>query len=99
MAAHHIIGYYKLNVDTDGAEIQHIYLLKTYQQKQIGKHLLQHAITMAKSYQLKYLSLAVWDKNHRVINFYKTNGLLQFNTHHFDVAGQLQTDLLMRIDF
>jgi len=101
-----IVGYYKLNFSssqsifqgTKAAEVQNIYVLANYQGKQIGKLLLEHAIAVAKTCEVNYLWLAVWENNHKAIKFYEGNGMFKFDKYNYYISGELQKDLLMRIE-
>jgi ribosomal protein S18 acetylase RimI-like enzyme len=55
------------------------------------------AIAMARQKHLKFLWLGVWEENHRALNFYKKNGLVEFDKHNFILGNDVQTDVLMKM--
>jgi ribosomal protein S18 acetylase RimI-like enzyme len=99
------IGYLKLNYvdaqadthDFIGLEIQRIYVLKKFQGKGAGKMLYNKAIELAKSAQLAYLWLGVWEKNMKAIRFYEQLGFEIFAEHEFKFGSEIQTDKLMKV--
>jgi len=101
------IGYLKINFgnaqtelqDNNGLEIERIYVKKEAQGKRIGQLLFDQAITIANNKNLDYLWLGVWEKNPGAIKFYERNGLVQFATHPFRLGDDLQTDIMMKLDF
>ncbi len=100
------VGYLKINFsgaqtdikDENGLEIERIYVLKDYQNRKIGQLLFDKAMQIAKDHSMQYLWLGVWEKNLKAINFYKRNGLLEFDTHVFKLGNDEQTDILMKIE-
>ena len=99
-----IVGYIKINVgsaqtdlkEDSGLELERIYVLHQYQGQQIGQQLLVQVIDMAKQQQKDYVWLGVWDRNHRAIKFYESNGFQIFSSHPFLMGAEMQTDYLMR---
>ena len=100
------VGYLKINFsgaqtdikDGNGLEIERIYVLKDYQNRKIGQLLFDKALQIAKDHNMHYLWLGVWEKNLKAINFYKRNGLVEFDTHVFKLGNDEQTDILMKIE-
>jgi ribosomal protein S18 acetylase RimI-like enzyme len=100
-----IIGYLKLNtgnsqtelMDYNGIEIERIYVLKSFQGKNIGQLLLQKAIERAHQRKAAYLWLGVWEKNQRAINFYKKSGFIEFDKHIFILGEDEQIDIMMKL--
>ncbi len=98
------IGYLNLNVwaaqaevlEVCGLEMQRIYVRKAFLGKEIGKLLLEHALTLARSMDLSYVWLAVWEKNPRAIRFYEKNGFAAFGSCLFLLGADKQTDILMK---
>ena len=105
-AYHHeqMCGYIKLNYktaqtefkDPDAIEVERIYIIETYQNKQIGKKLLNFAIEQGVIQGLKYVWLGVWENNVSAIRFYELNGFKIFSSHKFMLGSDKQTDLLMK---
>ncbi len=97
-------GYIKLNFgtaqaefqDTDAIEIARIYVVASYQGKQLGERLIDHAVSIAKSRRLRYMWLGVWETNTNAIRFYERNGFKFFSKHYFMLGNDKQTDILMR---
>ncbi len=102
-----VIGYLKINFgaaqtemkDKNSLEIERIYVRKDYLGRSVGQLLYNKALDIAREKKNKLLWLGVWEKNTRAINFYKKNGLVEFDTHIFKLGNDLQTDVLMRIEF
>ena len=98
------IGYLKMNVgaaqteqvDFDGVEIQRIYVRQAFLGKEVGKILLDHALSVARSMGALYVWLAVWEKNPRAIRFYEKNGFEAFGSHLFRLGEEDQTDIMMK---
>ena len=99
-----VAGYIKLNRnaaqtefgDTNAMEVERIYVLSTYQGKQIGHRLLQFAMEAAVTAKLSYIWLGVWEHNAGAIRFYEGNGFRRFSSHTFMLGGDRQTDILMK---
>ncbi|MEY2648695.1 MAG: hypothetical protein RL282_1408 [Bacteroidota bacterium] len=100
-----VIGYLKLNVgaaqnewkENTGLEIERIYVLKEYHGLTIGQLLLEKAIAIAKSMEMQYVWLGVWEKNERAIAFYTKNGFKVVGHHLFKLGDDIQTDYLMKL--
>jgi len=100
-----IIAYLKLNFSIipenngfeEALEIQRIYIDKAYKGKGIGKRLIEKAVEIAKSKDLKYIWLGVWEKNSDAIKFYEKLGFNKYGTHIFKVGEDAQTDNLMKL--
>ena len=99
-----VIGYLKLNVgaaqneckENTGLEIERIYVLKEYHGLTIGQLLFEKAISIAKSTEMQYVWLGVWEKNERAIAFYTKNGFKVVDQHLFKLGDDVQTDYLMK---
>jgi ribosomal protein S18 acetylase RimI-like enzyme len=100
-----VIGYLKLNVgaaqnewkENNGLEIERIYVLKEYHGLTIGQLLLEKAIAIAKSMEMQYVWLGVWEKNERAIAFYTKNGFKVVDQHLFKLGDDVQNDYLMKL--
>lgn len=100
-----IAGYLKLNfgdsqtepMGEKSMEIERIYVLKAYLGRGLGQFMFDQAIEIGCQKQLNVLWLGVWEENHRALNFYKKNGLIEFDKHKFLLGDDLQTDVLMKI--
>jgi ribosomal protein S18 acetylase RimI-like enzyme len=99
-----VVGYLKLNVgvaqnewkEDTGMEIERIYVLKEYQGHKIGQILFEKAISMARSMEMQYVWLGVWEKNERAIAFYTKNGFKVVGQHLFKLGDDVQMDYLMK---
>ncbi len=97
-------GYMKINTgnaqtdlkESDGVEIERIYVKKEMQGKNSGQLLFDVALKIAAEYSATYLWLGVWEKNLRAIKFYERNGMQIFSSHPFKLGDDDQTDLLMK---
>jgi hypothetical protein len=101
---HHPIGYLKINVehaqtefkDDNALEIERIYVLAANQGKHIGTQLLNFALDTAKTRQVDYAWLGVWEQNQKAIDFYSRKGFVKTGSHDFLMGDERQTDILMR---
>ncbi len=99
------IGYLKLNYsssqteikDENALEIERIYVLKAYHNKNIGQLLLQKSLEIAHQKNVNYVWLGVWEENPRAIQFYKKNGFVEFDKHVFRLGNDEQTDIMMKL--
>lgn len=100
-----VIGYLKLNVgaaqnewkEETGIEIERIYVLKKYHGHRIGQLLFEKAISIARSMEMQYVWLGVWEKNERAIAFYTKNGFKVVDEHLFKLGDDVQNDYLMKL--
>ena len=100
-----IAGYLKLNfgesqtepMGENSMEIERIYVLKAYLGRGLGQFIFDQAIEIARKKHLTVLWLGVWEENHRALNFYKKNGLVEFDKHNFILGNDVQTDVLMKM--
>ncbi|MBC8112299.1 MAG: GNAT family N-acetyltransferase [Verrucomicrobia bacterium] len=100
-----VIGYLKINFadaqtelkDENALEIERIYIKKAHLGKQVGKLLLDEAMTVARQHSLQYVWLGVWENNERAIKFYEKQGFEKFGTHIFVLGKDEQTDNLMKL--
>jgi len=92
-----ILGYLKLNSSDQGLEIERIYVRQSAQGKRIGKALFNFALQTARSRQMEWLWLGVWQENFKAIEFYERQGLEVFDTRTFQLGSDPQDDYLMRM--
>lgn len=100
-----IIGYLKLNFgqsqtelkDDKTVEIERIYVLKSFQGKNVGQILYERALQIARQQSADYVWLGVWEENSRAISFYKKNGFVEFDKHIFKLGDDQQTDIMMML--
>jgi diamine N-acetyltransferase len=101
-----IAAYLKINFgkaqtelqESDGMEVQRIYMPVEFYGKNIGKVLLDKAMERAKEENMRYVWLGVWEKNLRAQRFYEKNGFKKFSAHTFIMGDDPQTDFLLKID-
>ena len=99
-----VVGYLKINTgevqtelrDSQGLEIERIYVLRAHQGKQIGQHLLDFTLQFARKWKAEYVWLGVWEKNVGAIRFYQKNGFIAFGEHSFFLGSDKQTDIMMK---
>lgn len=98
------VGYLKVNKgksqtelkESNGMEVERIYVLKEFHGKEVGQLLFDKAIQIANDGDINYVWLGVWEKNLRAIRFYEKNEFVLFGTHGFKVGNDEQTDVLMK---
>lgn len=101
-----LAGYLKLNKgqaqtelkDSAALEIERIYVLKQFQGAKIGQALYAKAIEFAKTVNVKYIWLGVWEENVKAIGFYTKNGFVEFDKHLFKLGTDEQTDIMMKLE-
>ncbi|MCF8225782.1 MAG: GNAT family N-acetyltransferase [Bacteroidales bacterium] len=101
-----LAGYLKVNTaeaqtelkETDGLEVERIYVLKKYHGTGVGSELMEHAKKYAKKLGKKYIWLGVHEENHRALKFYRKYGFEEFSDHVFMMGKQPQRDILMRME-
>ena len=99
-----IAGYVKIRTGHDpeglgnvkALEIERLYATKHYIGKQVGKMLMDTALSYAKDHGYPWVWLGVWEHNPRAIRFYEKFGFEKFGSHVFEVGTDPQTDLLMK---
>jgi ribosomal protein S18 acetylase RimI-like enzyme len=97
-------GFLKLNRsgaqsdinDPQSMEIQRIYVDMAFQNRGLGKVMLDKAIDRARALDLHYIWLGVWEHNPDAIRFYERHGFSIFGKHQFVMGDDLQTDILMK---
>ena len=100
-----IVGYLKVNIgeaqtehiNLNAFEIERIYVDKAYLGKKVGQLLFNKAIELAKSKNVAYVWLGVWEENHRALAFYEKNGFIPFDKHVFMLGNDAQTDIMMKL--
>lgn len=100
-----VVGYLKVNTgdaqtekkDLNAFEIERIYVEKAYFGKKVGQLLFTKAIEIAKSKNVSYVWLGVWEENHRALSFYTKNGFVAFDKHIFRLGNDEQTDIMMKL--
>lgn len=99
-----VLGYLKLNwgvaqtenIKENGLEIQRIYILKQYHGNGAAQLLMAKAEEMAQQLKVDFIWLGVWEFNYRALAYYQKNDFFVFDSHHFTLGKDIQTDLLMK---
>lgn len=99
-----VAGFLKLNTgtaqnefkDNDSLEVERLYVLASYQGMQIGKQLLDFALTQALNNKHEFIWLGVWEHNRNAIRLYERMGFSLCGSHDFMLGNDRQTDLLMK---
>lgn len=86
-----IIGYAKLEFKIDSAYLDKLYLLKEYQGKGCGHMLIQTCFQLATDHGFKTMTLDVWEKNDKAIQFYKRHGFKPGLPKLFFLFGKIPT--------
>ncbi|MBK8515393.1 MAG: GNAT family N-acetyltransferase [Saprospiraceae bacterium] len=98
------IGYLKINrvsvvlggTNHKSIQIERIYVLKDHQGIKAGQKLLEKALDEAKTSEVDYVWLGVWEKNIRAIQFYTKNGFEESDRVNFMLGDDKQTDIIMK---
>ena len=77
-------------------EIARIYATASMVGKGVGSKMMQHSIDIAHQKQKQVIWLAVWEKNHRALEFYSKWGFEIFGKQVFVLGTDLQKDWLMK---
>ncbi|WP_299684648.1 GNAT family N-acetyltransferase [uncultured Dokdonia sp.] len=99
-----IVGYLKLNIgdaqtefqQSDGLEIERIYIDSPYINQGFGKKAIDFSISEAQKLEKNYIWLGVWEENPDAIRFYKRCGFKITGTHYYDMIAEIQTDYIMQ---
>ena len=76
--------------------MERIYVLKKYQDKKIGKALMDESFRLAKAGNYEWIWLGVNEENYKAIEFYKRYGFEVFGTKQFILGTAVDEDLLMK---
>lgn len=98
-------GYSKLRRDRSypelenkkSLEVERIYVRKEYQDKKVGKTMMDKAFEIAKAEHHFYLWLGVNVDNHKAIRFYEKYGFTIFGEKSFQLGDAVDTDYLMNV--
>lgn len=99
-------GYMKVNEapsqsdinDSNSLEIERIYVMEKFQNRGMGKYLMDKAVSIAYERKKHYIWLGVWEKNEKALRFYGKNGFYKTGAHSFLLGEDKQTDYIMRKD-
>lgn len=101
-----LVGYFKLNekdaqnehLEEESIELERIYIRKEFQNRGLGKHLLEEIITIAKHKNTTSLWLGVWEHNLDAIRFYERLDFVKFGTHPYYLGNDKQTDWMLKLE-
>lgn len=101
-----LAGYLKLNErpsqtefnDVKSLEVERLYVLKAYQDKGIGRYLMELAIATAKERNKEYIWLGVWERNFKAQRFYGRYNFYRIGEHVFRMGDDPQIDYILRKD-
>jgi len=99
-----VTGFLKLNTgraqnefkDQNSLEVERLYVLASYQGKNIGRELLNFAFTQSSNNHHDFIWLGVWEHNYNAIRLYERMGFSHCGSHDFMLGNDRQTDLLMK---
>ena len=100
-----LAGYAKLRNDRTCAELkdqkalelERIYVLKEFQDKKIGKALMDESIRISQEGGYDWIWLGVNQENFKAIEFYKRYGFEVFGTKKFILGTAVDDDFLMKM--
>lgn len=100
------VGYIKVNfgisqtekIQGNGMELERIYVDKDFQNRHIGRLLLEKAVALGREYKKDFVWLGVFTLNPRGVHFYEKNGFVKFGTHTYTVGDDAQLDFLMKLE-
>ncbi len=101
-----LAGYCKLNTgaaqtelkETEGLEIERIYIAPEFQGQGLGGELLQQVLDLARNEGYGYAWLGVWEHNPGAIRFYERHGFVTFGKHPYYIGRDRQMDWMMRLE-
>ena len=82
--------------DPDSLELERIYVRQKFSMMGIGRHLMEHALGLARKNNCSYIWLWVWEKNEAALAFYSRMGFSKFGGHSFRMGDELQSDFLLK---
>ena len=101
-----LTGYSKLRRDRSypefqglsALEIERIYVYKSWQDKKVGKAMMDFCIQLAKEERMHWLWLGVNMENIKAIDFYKRYGFTIFGEKEFQLGEAMDKDYLMWLE-
>ena len=93
-----LCGYYSLVIQENGeCELNHLAVLPQYRHHGIGKQLLDHSFTVAKSIGCHTMNIGIIEENTVLRKWYEQNGAIHIGTRKFDffpfTCGYLKREL------
>lgn len=98
------VGYAKLRRRTPprqigvrpAIEIQRIYLLKRVIGRGLGRQLMEHCLTVARTDGYAAVWLGVWERNRAALDFYARMGFTRVGWHYFQFGPERQRDFWLQ---
>ncbi len=98
------VGYIKLRNDRSYEEfknekvieLERLYVLKEWQEKKVGKALMDEGLKMAFDQNFIWMWLGVATENFKALKFYKQYGFVIFGEKIFKLGDAVDTDYLMK---
>lgn len=99
-----VAGFLKVNIDAaqsddvakDSLEIERFYIRKHFLRNGLGNKLMRFVHGLAQQFNKSALWLGVWEHNVPALAFYQAQGFHKIGEHPFDMAGDIQTDFLLK---
>ncbi len=93
-----LCGYYSLLIQENGeCELNNLAVLPQYRHRGIGKQLLEHSYTVAKSMGCRAVNIGIVEENTVLRKWYEQNGAVHIGTKKFDffpfTCGYLKREL------
>ena len=93
-----LCGYYSLLImENNECELNNLAVLPEYRHKGIGKQLLEHSYSVAKSKGCRVMNIGIVEENKKLRKWYEDNGAIHLGTHKFDffpfTCGYLKKEL------
>ena len=80
-----LCGYYSLLIqENNECELNNLAVLPEYRHKGIGKHLLEHAYSVAREKDCKLMNIGIVEENTKLRKWYEENGAVHLGTNKFD---------------
>lgn len=98
-----IVGYAKINppwlpdAEAGAVQLSQLYVDYARHGSGIAQHLMDWAITEARTAGAVSLLLTVWEENHRAHAFYVKRGFEHIGDYAFPVGQKIDRDLIMRL--
>lgn len=100
-----VAGYFKYNEggaqtdlkDPTAIELERIYVVSDYQNKGLGRRMINEVIQKAIELRKSYIWLGVWEENMGAISFYEGLGFEKFGKHPYYIGKDRQMDWLMKL--
>ena len=80
-----LCGYYSLLImENNECELNNLVDLPEYRHKGIGRQLLEHSYSVARSKGCRIMNVGIVEENKRLRKWYEDNGTTHLGTHKFD---------------